>query len=483
MSEHGVTPQGFVPKRLDEIAADIHVYLSKEWGVDTTLNPESLLNVLVTGISDEIAALWEAGQSAYLALYPSSAEDLSLDNAVQFGGIRRIGDQPTYYPIHCTGKDGTVIKAGTILASTTNPEARFVAAADKAIVRSDFNRAQIRIAALQSNAIYTVGINGDLYSVTSGAAPTAAGILDALRAAIPPGDYTARLDGELLCIEDNNRQRGNALILSENLTPESVTTIVNFASEDYGKVVLPDGTITKIVTNINGLLSCTNRIPPIYGRRRQTNAELRQSYIERIAVRSDRMTDSLESAILDNVQGIVKVKAYENDSNVWDAEGRPPHSVEVVADGGSEIAIAREILKKKAGGIQTWGNVAVEVPLSNGEMFPIRFNRPQYVYVWLRITLTVDAYNALPPNYADLAKQAVVETGESLGVGEAVYIQRFIGEVYRRVTGMGYVDIEVFSTTDGGVAPDEYRRENIKVTVRQKAVIEEKRIEVTLRNG
>ena len=56
------------------------------------------------------------------------------------------------------------------------------------------------------------------------------------------------------------------------------------------------------------------------------------------------------------------MQVYENDSNVVDAAGRPPHSVEVVVDGGSNTDIAAQILATKSGGINTYGNITVEVP-------------------------------------------------------------------------------------------------------------------------
>ncbi len=228
-------------------------------------------------------------------------------------------------------------------------------------------------------------------------------------------------------------------------------------------------------------MSCTNLIPPVYGRERETDVELRQSYIRRIAVRSDRMTESIESAIIDNVQGIISVRAYENDSNLWDEEGRPPHSVEVVADGGSEMEIAREILRKKAGGIQTHGNVKVEVPDLFGRTIPIRFNRPQYVYLWIRVVLTVGRNLPFPPNYADLVKESLVRQTAGLNVGDGVFLQKYIGDIYRCVTGVAYVEVAAASTTDPSAAPTEYTQANTTISVRQKALVEEKRIEVTVR--
>ena len=41
MSEYGVTPTGFVPKRLDTIIDEIHGDLSEKWGVNTRQNPQS----------------------------------------------------------------------------------------------------------------------------------------------------------------------------------------------------------------------------------------------------------------------------------------------------------------------------------------------------------------------------------------------------------------------------------------------------------
>jgi len=477
MSEYGVTPQGFIPKRLDVITKEIHKDLTKGFGVDTTLNPQSFLNVLVTGFADKIAELWELTQDVYLSQYPSFAEGQSLDNAVQYGGIRRLNEQPTYYPMHCTGIDGTIIPAGTVLSSTTNPAVQFKTYAPGVIGRSSFNRVSIKIAALQ-NAVYTIGINGDLYSAPGGRDETA--ILQQLADGINGPEYTAQVKDGLLIIADTSLQRGSTLLLSENLTTENVTSIVNFGSEEIGKISLPDETITKIVKNVEGFISCTNLIPPIYGRERETDVELRQSYIRRIALRSDRMIESIESAIVDNVQGIITVKAYENDSNVWDEEGRPPHSIEVVADGGGEMEIAREILRKKAGGIQTHGNVKVEVPDLFGKTIPIRFNRPQFVYVWIRVVLTVGRSQPFPPNYADLVKDSLIGQTKALNVGDSVFPQKYIGDIYQCVAGVSYVDISTFSTTDSGAAPGEYQHGNIPVSVRQKALIEGKRIEVTV---
>lgn len=482
-SNYGVTPAGFVPKRMDTIYKEEHRDLSDAWGVNTLENPESLLNVILTGQADRLAALWELGQEIYHNLYPSSAEGVSLDNAVQFAGLRRISDQKTFYNILCTGDDGSAIPKGTIISSITQPPLLFLCSEDKEITRQSCNKAKIKIISLEENDVYTVGINGDLYSVSSGEEPNGESILQALAAKIPAEDFTATVADGMLLIEDKNQQGNNTLLLSENLTTDSVSSLINFESQDYGKYQLPNESITKIVTNRTGFLSCTNLIEPVLGRMRETDVELRQSYIKRISAHAARMTNSIESSILDSVQGVLSVKCYENKTNLTDEYGRPPHCVEVVVEGGSDMDIAQAILRQKAGGIQTYGSTKVEVPSDDSQPIEVCFNRPQPVYVWLKLTLTPSKREALPPNYADLVKESLTAQTESFLPGQTLLIQELLGDIYRNVTGIGYIRIQSFATQESGKVPEneEYREnENITINARQRALVEEKRIEVEL---
>lgn len=482
-SNYGVTPTGFVPKRMDTIYQEEHQDLSEAWGINTMENPQSFLNVLLTGLADRLAALWELAQEVYHAPYPASAEGISLDNAVQFAGLRRIADQKTFYSVLCTGDDGSAIPAGTTISSITQPPVLFLCSADREITRQSCNKAKIKIISLEENDVYTIGLNGDLYSVSSTEEPDEQTILQALADKIPTEEYRLTVQDGTLLIEDKNAQKSNTLLLSENMTTESVSTLINFESQGFGKYQLPNGSITKIVTNRTGFLSCTNLIEPVLGRMQETDVELRQSYIKRISAHAARMTNSIESAILDSVQGVTAVKCYENKTNLTDEYGRPPHSIEVVVSGGSDMEIAQAILEQKAGGIQTYGSTKVEVPSDDSQPVEVCFNRPQLVYAWLKITLTPSKREALPPNYADLVKTSVVGQCEEILPGRTLFIQELLGDVYRDVTGIGYIDVKTFSTTDNGKTPEpeEYgENKNIPADVRQRILVEEKRIEVEL---
>ena len=480
MSEYGVTSNGVVIKRLDTIIDELHSELSEGWGVNTRLNPKSYLNVQLTAFADKIAELWEFGAEVYYSMYPSSATGISLDNAAQFGGSTREQAAKTYYPIHCQGIDGTVITTDTMIRSDTNPPINFIAAESKGISRSTCNKAQIKVLTVESDSVYTVALNGLLYSYTAKEDDDEAAILSGLAAAITSEEFTSKVDNGLLFVEAVDMQSSNALVLTENLTTESVTSVINFGSEEYGEVVLPNGTITKIVKGVTGFQNCTNLIDYIAGRLRETDVEFRKSYVDKIFVRSSRMLSSIKSAILQNVQGVGSVAAYENDTNETDSEGRPPHSIEIVVDGGSNTEIAEQILDQKAGGITTYGSIEVDVPGEEGEDITIRFNRPTYVYIWFKVDVTMSQTESLPPNYADLIKESIVSQMAGVEAGSKVITQKFISQIYKSVAGIDYIDITAFSTPDAAGKPGDYTERTITISPRQRAVTDETRIEVTL---
>lgn len=124
MAEYGVTDKGFNIKRLDTIMEEIHTDLSADFGFDTRLTKPSFLDTLITTFSNQISELWETAQNNYYAKYPATATGLNLDNAVQYGGIRRAANKNTAYMLHCTGDDGTYVHEEAIVATNTNPEVR-----------------------------------------------------------------------------------------------------------------------------------------------------------------------------------------------------------------------------------------------------------------------------------------------------------------------------------------------------------------------
>lgn len=480
MSDYGVTDRGFVLKRMDTILEEIHSDLSEGFGIDTRISGTSFIGTLVTTFAGQIADLWETAQDSYYAKYPATASGVNLDNAVQYGGVRRMPGKRTCYPLHCTGDDGAYIRGGAVVATDTMPEVRLYSADGFRITREKFNSVRIK-AAVVEDAVYTVTINGTRYSYSNTGGSEAC-ILEGLKAAISDDEYVVEINASehVLEVTDTVKSRRNTLVLSDNLTTGSVTTIANFFTQEYGRITLPYGIVTKMVNNIAGFTGVTNRLEPYYGRLQETDVELRQSYIAKSALRSNTMIDSIVADILNNVAYVESASGYENDTDVSDARGLPAHSIEIIVEGGDNNGIAEAILRRKAGGIQTYGNITVNVPGKYGDEIPIRFNRPDYLYAWLKVVIHGDG-GKLPPNYAALAISSICADGSRMAPGESLLIQLLNEGIYNAVSGITYIEIKTAHSSDKSYIPaqEDYISGNITAASRQKILVDERRIEVT----
>lgn len=487
MPEYGITETGLRIKRFDTILSEINTFQTEGFGVQVGANTRSFLNTLNTSVADKIAELWELGADIYHNLSPMSAEGAALDNAVQFGGNSREKARSTYYPIHCECTEGITLDEETLIESDTNPAIKFLSAEERTISRSSFNKARVKVVSTQPGEAYTVALNGTLYSYTCKAQDGPEAILGGLRDLILADEaeaFTASVDSEnvLLIIEAADVESENSMLLTDNLTTESVTAIISFASEEPGEVSLPNGAITKIVTAPTGFLSCTNLCGYVAGRLLETDVELRQSYVDKIFSRSSRMTDSIRSAILANCAGVTAVQVYENRTNETDSEGRPPHSVEAVVDGGSNSDIAEQILATVSAGITTYGSVSVDVPGEDDDMIEVCFNRPTYIYCWFKVTLTISKASLVPANYAELVETAIVDAMSQVENGEDVVPQQqFLPAIYEQVPGISYIDVSIYTTTSASEGqPSSYPLRSVEITNRQRAMTSSTRIEVAL---
>lgn len=479
MPDYGITDKGFVLKRLDTILEEIHTDLTDGWKVDTRLAGTSFLNTLITTFGNQIANLWETAQDSYYAKYPATATELNLDHAVQYGGIKRAGDKRTSYILHCTGDDGTYVRENAVVATNTTPEIRLFSAEEFQIARERFNKVSV-IVASEDTGVYTVSINGNQYSYSNPQGGKSSAILAGLAAAIKDEGYEVKVEDDVLIINDKTKTRENVLTLTDNLTTSSVTSLANFLTNDYGKITLPYNIVTRMVNNITGFTAVTNLLEPTYGRKRETDIELRQSYIAKSALRSNTMIESIIAELLNNVEDVESASGYENDMDVTDERGLPPHSIEIIVEGGDNTAIAKAIFRRKAGGIQTHGSVVVNVPGEHGDTIPVRFNRPEYLYAWLKVQLEGDEAK-IPVNYSSLTKQSLMEDGAQMTAGTSLLTQLLNEGIYDRVAGLTKIIIYTAYTTDSTVIPgdgDYQRDENIMATSRQKVLIDENRIEV-----
>lgn len=480
--QYGVTPKGFILRRFDTIYADMADRVKEYAGIDITANPKSVLNLAIFfPFCDIVAQLHEENLEVYNSLHPSSAEGVALDDCCQFGNIKREAAAKTVYQISCNVIDGNTVKRGTIIAADTNPRHDLNCDEDTVVSREAFNELYVKPIVVATGQIYEITIDDVKYTYTAKSSE-ASEMLSGMAEMITDESLKVEAGNGVLKISVGDPAVTRKAELSNNLTTESVTGLVQFSTSEYGSIIMPDRTITTIISNLStGFNWCENRVAPIAGRLEEEDWEYRQSYVERLYAHSSSMANSIRSYLLDNVNGVTSVIVYENDGDVEDAQGRFPHSVEVIVEGGLDEDIAYGILSSKAGGINTNGSVEVTCTGINDEPIVIRFNRPTNIYAWFKVELVGEKAN-IPKDYVSLVRDILMDAYGDIRPGTSIVLQEKIGEIYSRVAGVEYVYIYQYSTEESSSIPQpqDYKQTNITARSRDRILVSEDRIEVVI---
>lgn len=125
MADYGVTPEGFILKRLADIREDLATALSAVSDPTTgeTLTPnldneDDPLVQVVNALADALAVAWEHLQSAYNQFDPLKADGAGLSGVVQLNGIVRKPGIFSTVVLTVYGTEGTVIPAGSRVAKS-----------------------------------------------------------------------------------------------------------------------------------------------------------------------------------------------------------------------------------------------------------------------------------------------------------------------------------------------------------------------------
>lgn len=153
-----------------------------------------------------------------------------------------------------------------------------------------------------------------------------------------------------------------------------------------GALLAPAGTLTKIDTPIFGWQTATNLLDAAPGRNEETDEQLRLRRRASTSTPGQAIVDAMYGA-LTNIPEVRQAKVYENDQDIIDANGLPPHSIYCIVEGGADADILDTIWLKKTAGTTTHGTTAGQVTDSMGNPHTLNFSRPTDVNVWVTVNL------------------------------------------------------------------------------------------------
>lgn len=176
------------------------------------------------------------------------------------------------------------------------------------------------------------------------------------------------------------------VVIDSNGTAYTVATC-----RTAGAVSALAGDISRIETPTYGWVSVTNEVAAVLGNAQETDAQLRERQTISTANPSQTMLDGTKGAIA-ALKNVSRYAVYENDTNVSSVTddnpyGLPAHSVTCVVEGGTDEDVAEAIFLHKGIGCYTNGDVVVEYTDQNDYINRVRFFRPVYKDIFVKVVL------------------------------------------------------------------------------------------------
>lgn len=217
---------------------------------------------------------------------------------------------------------------------------------------------------------------------------------------------------------------GNIWTMPDFTIPFSGEVTVTATCTVLGAVAAPAGTQWSIAAPQIGWQSVRNAAAGTPGAPVERDPELRVRQSRSTMLPALTVLDGIEAAIL-AVSGVSRLKVYENDTSVTDANGIPGHTISVVVDGGDALAICQAIAARKTPGAGTYGNASQVVVNAFGVPRQINYFRPHEPPI--SVNIVVRSLNGYTLDDETAIRQAVSDWVNALDIGQAVLVKRLYG--------------------------------------------------------
>lgn len=208
---------------------------------------------------------------------------------------------------------------------------------------------------------------------------------------------------------------GNQWNLPASVTiPAGGEIVATATAAQPGAITADVGSVSTIATPTRGWQSVTNESSAAIGSPVETDATLRKRQSTSTMLPNKTVLEGIIGAVA-NLTGVSRYAAYDNDTDVTDANGIPGHSFALVIEGGDAQTIADTIALKKGEGSGTYGSTSETVVDSYGVAHVIRFSRPTLVPI--SVAITVKALAGYTTLVETSIKDAVAAYINGIGIG------------------------------------------------------------------
>jgi uncharacterized phage protein gp47/JayE len=493
----GLTAAGFKPKRIEDVTGDMQAYLRAKLGDGLAFAPTDPVTQLLGALAERFVELWEEAERVHLSRYPDTAQGVALGRVGSLNLLTYLPETRSRLVLRLLGAQNTAVSSGDFEASVDgNPAARF-RTEEAALLVTPYNAIQslafngtpasgsftLTLGAEETAAIAWDDAAADLEAALEGLAAVGAGNVDVT------GSFAAGFEIEfkgalastgvdLLAVGANTLQTAAPAAVAVTVTEDQAGGYgddVECTAVDPGPLAAPAGSCTVIETPTAGVERVFNPAVGDVGSLGETEAEFRLRRAQSLQRPGTAPLNGIRAAVAD-VENVDTVFAFENETDDVDGEGRPPHSVEIVVQGGVDLDIAKAIWASKAGGIQTFGTEEASFVDDFGQTRTIHFSRPEEVEIYMEVDVVPNTdpneSDIYPADGDDLVKAAILAFADAnQPVGRDVITVKYFIPV-NQVPGVNGIVIRV------GTSPSPAGSANVVITARQRAVFALARITV-----
>lgn len=232
--------------------------------------------------------------------------------------------------------------------------------------------------------------------------------------------------------------------------------LVEMESVATGPIAAPAGELEVIVTPHSGWNSVTNVDAATPGLEVAEDPELREQRVIELAGAGQSSYAAIRAAVAD-VDEVVEVQVYGNETLITDGDGRPGKSFEVVIWDGTlgaadDDEIAQAIWDSKPAGIIAHGVGESGTASDEGEEeHTVAFTRATALRVYVTLTAILEPVTGA--GWQDQVKAAIAARGDEYVVGESGYVSQLIAAVLDDVAGI--VAVPTITMEAGDATPDD----------------------------
>jgi uncharacterized phage protein gp47/JayE len=448
MTTYGLTDDGLVIPSMDVIREAINARMRVAFGnTSIDLSDSSVEGQIIAILAERESVAWEAIQAVHSSQDPDKATGTGLDTLCLLTGTFREEATASVVSLTLTGTPGTVISAGS------------------------------RASTLSTEQIFGTLLSGTIVALTAWSALTL----------VAAGDQRTNGGNAYVCITTGTTAgSGGPTTTDADITDGTAhwmymgegtgAVAVTAACIETGPIMAVAGDITVIETQTSGWLNVINLLDAVLGSDRTADEGLRLLREFEIGALGSSPLAAIRGE-LSRVEGVTAVTVFHNITDVTDADGVPPHSVEALVTGGDDDEIREALFNAVAAGIRTHGTDVDIYTDEEGTDHTIKFSRPEEVDIYVTITLTkVAAY--YPSDGDAQVKEEIATFGNAQSTGMDA-VATALGAQAFKVAGVFNVPRSgSLGGTLIGLSASPTADATLTITSRQKAMYDTSRITV-----